>query len=89
MPRVLDLADKVRRLREFYRREGRAPGYEEMLKLFQYRSKNAVFNLLLRLKDEGFIVKRRRKIALTSKITSGLRLLGTVQAGFPSPAEEE
>ena len=89
MPRVQDLADKVRRLREFYRREGRAPGYEEMLKLFQYRSKNAVFNLLLRLKAEGFIVKRRRKIALTPRITGGIRLLGTVQAGFPSPAEEE
>lgn len=89
MPRVLDLDDKVRRLRGFYRREGRAPGYNEMLKLFGYASKNAVFGLLRRLQREGFVVKRNRKIALTPKLTAGLRLLGAVQAGFPSPAEEE
>lgn len=89
MPRVLDLADKVQRLKAFYRREKRAPGYNEMLKLFGYASKNAVFSLLERLQEEGFVVKRNRKIALTPKVTSGLRLLGTVRAGFPSPAEEE
>ena len=89
MPRVLDLDDKVRRLRAFYRRWGRAPGYNEMLKLFGYASKNSVFGLVRRLHDEGFIVKHNRKIALTPKITAGLRLLGSVQAGFPSPAEEE
>lgn len=89
MPRVLDLPDKVRRLKAFYRREGRAPGYNEMLKLFGYASKNAVFGLLRRLQEEGFVVKRNRKIALTPKITCGLKLLGSVQAGFPSPAEEE
>ncbi len=89
MPRVLDLDDKVRRLRGFYRRWGRAPGYNEMLKLFGYASKNSVFGLIRRLHDEGFVIKRNRKIALTPKITAGLRLLGSVQAGFPSPAEEE
>jgi len=60
-----------------------------MLKLFNYRSKNAVYGLLLKLDEEGYIVKRRRKIALTGKITGSIRLLGAVQAGFPSPAEEE
>ncbi len=89
MPRKLDLVDKVRSLRAFYRREGRAPGYNEMLGLFGYASKNAVFGLLRRLQEEGFVVKRNRKIALTPKITGGIRLLGAVQAGFPSPAEEE
>jgi len=89
MPRKTDIQEKVRKLREFYRRESRAPGYEEMLKLFGYRSKNAVFGLLQKLHEHGYLVKRNRKIALTRRITGGIKLLGAVQAGFPSPAEEE
>ena len=89
MPRITNIHEKAQRLRQFYSREGRVPGYDEMLKLFNYRSKNAVYGLLLKLDEEGYIVKRRRKIALTGKITGSIRLLGAVQAGFPSPAEEE
>lgn len=89
MPRTLDLPDKVQRLRAFYAREKRFPGYNEMLKLFGYRSKNAVFGLLAKLEESGYLTKRLGKIAPTGKITGGIRLLGSVRAGFPSPAEEE
>jgi repressor LexA len=89
MPRTIHLEEKVRQLRGFYRREGRLPGYNEMLRLFGYRSKNAVFGLLRRLQEHGYLLKRRRKIAPTGRLTGGTRLLGAVQAGFPSPAEEE
>jgi repressor LexA len=89
MPRTLDLREKVGRLREFYRREGRAPGYAEMLRLFGYRSKNAVYGLIQKLMAEGYARKSGGKLALTSKLTASIRLLGAVQAGFPSPAEEE
>jgi SOS regulatory protein LexA len=89
MPRVVDLDEKVRKLRQFLRREGRVPGYAEMLKLFDYRSKNAVFGLLKKLEANGFLVKRHGKIVPGTSLKGGLRLLGTVQAGFPSPAEEE
>jgi repressor LexA len=87
MSRTLELTAKVDRLRAFYRREGRAPGYNEMLGIFGYRSKNAVFGLLRKLQEAGYVVKRNRKIALTSRLTGGLRWLGAVKAGFPSPAE--
>lgn len=90
MPRHLNLGEKVKRLRGFYKREKRAPGYEEMLELFGYRSKNAVFGLLKRLEEYGYVHKNPRgKISLTDKITGNITLLGAVQAGFPSPAEEE
>jgi len=89
MPRITNIHEKAQRLRQFYARERRVPGYDEMLKLFNYRSKNAVHGLLLRLDEEGYIIKKRRKIALTGKITGSIRLLGAIQAGFPSPAEEE
>jgi len=89
MPRTMDLKDKVRKMRMFCREEGRVPGYEEMLKLFGYRSKNAVFGLLQKLEEAGYLRKRGGKIAPTAQLTGSVRLLGTVQAGFPSPAEEE
>jgi len=90
MPRTCDVDAKVKVLREFVRRERRMPGYREMLQLFRYRSKNAVFGLLRKLSDSGHLAKSRAgKLAPTGRLTGHVRLLGHVQAGFPSPAEEE
>ena len=89
MARKTDIAGKVQRLREFYRKERRLPGYNEMLELFDYHSKNAVHHLIGRLDELGYLRKVGRKIAPTSRLTGSLRMLGAVQAGFPSPAEEE
>ena len=89
MPRTVDVKEKARALRSFYVRERRLPGYNEMLQIFRYRSKNAVFGMLRKLRETGYITKQHRKIALTGKLLGTVRLLGAVQAGFPSPAEEE
>jgi len=89
MPRKTNIRAKVAGLRAFYARHRRAPGYSEMLGLFRYRSKNAVFGLLGKLQEAGYVARARGKLALTGKITGTVRLLGAVQAGFPSPAEEE
>ena len=90
MPRKMQIQEKIEALRRFYRQEGRAPGYAEMLALFKYRSKNAVHGLLNKLQEHGLLRKSSSgKIALTPRLTGSVRLLGTVQAGFPSPAEEE
>jgi len=89
MPRKTDIREKVDRLRTFLARERRMPGYNEMLRLFGYRSKNAVHGLLTRLVELGYLSKRGGKVAATAKLMGSVRLLGAVQAGFPSPAEEE
>ena len=89
MPRKTNIREKVERLREFLNAERRMPGYNEMLTIFNYKSKNAVFGLLEKLEDLGYIHKADGKIAPTGKLTGATKLLGTVQAGFPSPAEEE
>jgi repressor LexA len=88
MPRKTDIPDKVARLRQFVARERRLPGYNEMLELFGYRSKNAVFGLLSKLEQLGYLAKKNRKLSFTGKLLGSVRLLGAVQAGFPSPAEE-
>ena len=90
MPRKLDIADKLTRLRQFYRVEERVPGYAEMLEIFEYRSKNAVHGLLRKREELGYVRKGRGgKLAFTRRLTGTIKILGTVAAGFPSPAEEE
>lgn len=89
MPRKTDIKSKVSKLRSFFRKENRLPGYTEMMMVLDYKSKNAVHGLLTKLAELGYIRKAGHKIAPTGKLTGAIRLLGTVQAGFPSPAEEE
>lgn len=90
MPRKMNIVERVRALRAFFRAEGRLPTYEEMRTLFRYRSKNAVFGVVRRLCELGYL--RRGvggRLSPTHRLTAAIRLLGAVQAGFPSPAEEE
>ncbi len=90
MPRVMNIGERVRALRAFYRREGRMPTYEEMRGLFGYRSKNAVAGVVRRLCATGYLKRGAAgRLAPTSRLTAVTRLLGAVAAGFPSPAEEE
>ena len=89
MPRKTDIHEKAERLRTFLAHNRRVPGYNEMLKLFGYRSKNAVHCLLKKLEEHGYITKTGGKISPGGKLSGAIRVLGTVQAGFPSPAEEE
>ncbi|MFL2877134.1 MAG: LexA family protein [Pontiellaceae bacterium] len=90
MPRSINLSEKIEQLRSFYVIEKRNPTFSELATLFNYRSKNAVYGPLQKLIQLGYIEQNKSgRITLTSKITGSSRLLGTVQAGFPSPAEEE
>ena len=90
MPRDIQLAEKVRLLRQFWRQERRAPTYAEMLDLFDYRSKNAVFGLLDRLEETGYVAKDANgRIALLPKLTGTVRMLGSIAAGFPTQEEEQ
>lgn len=90
MPRSINISEKIEQLRSFYVIEKRNPSFSELATLFNYRSKNAVYGPLQKLIQLGYIEQNKSgRITLTSKITGSSRLLGTVQAGFPSPAEEE
>ena len=89
MPRSINISEKIEQLRSFYVIEKRNPTFSELATLFNYRSKNAVYGPLQKLIQLGYIEQNKSgRITLTSKITGSSRLLGTVQAGFPSPAED-
>ncbi len=90
MPRTVNVNEKIAALRQFLFREKRLPTYREMLDLFGYRSTNAVAGLVRKLVSNGFILQDSEgHMAPTHKLRGVVKLLGSVQAGFPSPAEEE
>ncbi len=82
------MEEKLNKIKKFFRTYRRLPSYSEMLKLFGFSSKNAVFKIVQKWIEEGFIKKKDRKLAPTSKFFS-LPLLGLIKAGFPILAEED
>ena len=88
MPEKIKFSFVLEKLKNFHEEHHRPPSFQETAKLFNYRSKNAAFELIDKLVQKGFIKKDPKgKILLNS--LSGIRLLGNIQAGWPSPAEEE
>ena len=90
MPRHINFPDVISRLKDFYTSRKRLPSYTEMQSLFGYSSKGGVSVLVSHLLKRG-VLKRdsKGKLMPASILEGGIKLLGTVQAGFPSPAEEE
>lgn len=65
------------------------PSYSEMLSIFGLHSKNAAFKRISALIKEGYLEKDKTGRILPKKLLKPAMLLGTITAGFPSPAEEE
>ncbi len=79
-----DLLNSVRR---FYRAHHRLPSYSEMLRLFGFASKNAVYKIVHKWLEEGLLVKDGNKFSPAVKFFA-LPLVGVVKAGFPILADE-
>lgn len=75
-------------LKTFYQRYKRMPGYSEMCDIFGFASKNAVAKVVEKLIDEGFVRKDARGKLVPIALNEEVPMLGYVEAGFPSPAEE-
>lgn len=77
------------RLFAFYRRHRRMPSYGELQRLLGYRSKTAAVKLADKLVQQGFLQRDSAGKLRPSRRLLEVPLLGVVEAGFPSPAEEE
>lgn len=79
--------DKIKR---FYDRNRFMPSYREMMELFDLKSKNAIFKLVQKMIAEGYLEKDSfGRLMPTDKLLGGVKILGAVEAGFPTQAEED
>ena len=72
----------------FYKRTKRMPSYTEIMTLVGFKSKNAVFKLINKLMDEGVLDKDSSGRLVPNKLMGEIPMLGLVEAGFPTVAEE-
>jgi SOS regulatory protein LexA len=72
----------------FYKKNRRMPGYKEIMSLVGFRSKNAVYKLINKLVNDGVVEKDSKGKITPMKIFGEVPLLGLVEAGFPTSADE-
>ncbi len=81
------------KIESFYKREKRMPSYSEMMKLFGFKSKNAVFRVVEKMIEAGIVAKDHLgRLLPTDSFTedsSSVKMLGFVTAGLPAAVEEE
>jgi len=82
------MEDYKKQLQTFYRRYKRMPGYSEMCELFGFASKNAVAKVVDKLVEAGVVRKDARGKLVPPALGDEVPLVGYIEAGFPSPAEE-
>lgn len=81
--------ERKRKLLRYYQQYRSLPTYDELAELFGVQSKGSLHKYVQKFIEDELIGKTETgKLIPTSKLY-GLRVLGSVQAGFPSPAEEE
>jgi SOS regulatory protein LexA len=83
------LKSRINGVSSFYQEKGRMPSFSEMGKIFKLKSKHTVYKVVAKLEAEGVIKKDKQGKLIPVSIKEPVRVLGTVEAGFPSPAEEE
>lgn len=86
MPKQIDRLKKVKR---FHRQKGRLPSLAELAELLGFKSKNSAKYLVDRWVASGVISRDSTGRLAPGRSFWPLKRLGTVAAGFPSPAEEE
>ncbi len=64
------------------------PSYTEIMALVGFKSKNAVYKLVNKLVAEGVFAKDSSGRLIPNKLFGEVPLLGLVEAGFPTAAEE-
>jgi repressor LexA len=72
----------------FYKRTKRMPSYAEIMTLVGFKSKNAVYKLVNKLIGEGVLDKDSSGRLIPNKLVGEVPMLGLVEAGFPTVAEE-
>jgi SOS regulatory protein LexA len=84
-----ELKGRIKEIERFYRKNHRMPSLAEIGGLLGFRSKHAAFRLVEKLEKMKVVARDKTGRLVPGSIGTPVRVLGSVEAGFPSPAEEE
>jgi len=84
-----DRRDYAKEIASFFKQYKRMPSYSEVMNLFNLRSKDTAWRLVQKLIKQGSLEKDSKGKLLPKNSKQQLRLLGLIEAGFGSPAEED
>jgi hypothetical protein len=73
----------------FFQEYRRMPSYQEMIEILGVRSKSVVHFWVNKLIAGGLVEKDPKGRLILTKRSFAIPMVGSVQAGFPSPEEEE
>lgn len=79
----------LNKIRRFYHTHKRMPSYREIMALTGLKSLNSVFRLIQKMISLNLVSKDAKGKIIPGKSFYEIPLLGLVEAGFPSPSEEE
>jgi SOS regulatory protein LexA len=82
-------ADYLAKLKSFYFRNKRMPSYGEIAVMCNFKSKYAALYRANKWIEAGIISRDSAGKLLPGKLFYPLKVLGSIRAGWPSPAEEE
>jgi repressor LexA len=71
----------------FYKKNKRMPGYQEIMNLLGFKSKNSVHKLINWLVEEGIVSKDEKGKIIPNQIYDQIPMLGLVEAGIPSEVD--
>lgn len=79
----------IHKLRHFVEYKHRMPSLGELADICGFASKNAAVKLVERLSVHGYVKRDEEGKLLPGHRLMSIRVLGVVEAGFPSPGEED
>src|SRR4051794_9053463 len=83
----LNFDEALEKLNRFKKEYQRPPSFEEIRRIFKYKSKNAAFWLVNQLIANGLVKKDAQGKLILGP--TGLHWLGAIQAGSPTSAEQQ
>src|ERR1041385_4677082 len=85
----MDVTPRLQVIVQFYRRQHRMPALRDLQQLYGFKSVRAAEKVAGKLLALGLVGKDPTGKLLPTRYFRETRVLGAVEAGFPSPAEEE
>ena len=79
----------INKIKQFFASRRRMPSYGEIMNMTGLKSRNSVFKLVNKMVSLDILEKDKTGKIIPGRSFYEIKILGTVEAGFPSPAEEE